>query len=120
MVNSVFNEFPALIDIIVVLSKGTGIELNSIVEKIPKKQDRKNMALKIPKGDFTSGIKFLVRKTAPVDYLQSPRTLSQLKSFIGLIHIHYNYSTALADTSAQLRRLLSKKRKNLFGRPNAN
>ena len=73
------------------------------------------MALKLEKCQFAkntcewlghqitkSGITPMVRKTDPI-------TLSQLKSFMGSIHSLHKYLPSLAETSAPLRPLLSKK-----------
>ena len=51
----------------------------------------------------------MVRKTDPIDKLLAPRTLSQLKSFMGSIHSLHKYLPSLAKISAPLRPLLSKK-----------
>ena len=68
------------------------------MEKIWKKLEKENMALKLEKCKFArnecewlghrvtnSGITPLVRKTNPIDNLVSPKSLSQLKSFMGSI-----------------------------------
>ena len=51
----------------------------------------------------------MVRKTEPIDKLVAPRTLSQLKSFMGSIHSLYKYLPSLEDISAPLQPLLGKK-----------
>ena len=92
------------------------------MEKILKKLDKINLALKLKKCRFArnecewlchritnSGITPLVRKTEPIDKLASPSSLSQLKSFMGSIHSLHKYLPALAEYSAQLPPLLSKK-----------
>ena len=119
--DSILNEFlngHAIIDDILVLSKSSETERIANV----KKKNRENMALKLQKCDFAKlecewlgdkktalGITPLVRKTDPIDKLQPPRTLSQLKSFMGSIHSLHKLLPALAETSAPLRPLLSKK-----------
>ena len=45
----------------------------------------------------------------PNDKLQPPRTLSQLKSFLGSVYSLQKYLRVIAETSAPLRSLLSKK-----------
>ena len=50
----------------------------------------------------------MVRKTDPIDKLVAPKTLAQLMSFMGSIHILHKYLPSLAETSAPLRPLLSK------------
>ena len=55
-------------------------------------------------------------ETDPIDELAAPRTLSQLKSFVGSIHSLHKYFPSLAETSAPFNPLLSKK--NEFVWPN--
>ena len=125
VMDAILAEFPcahAFIDDILVISKGTKIEHIALVEKILAKLNKENMALKLEKCQFAkntcewlghritkSGITPMVRKTDPIDKLAAPRTLSQLKSFMGSIHSLHKYLPALAETSAPLRPLLSKK-----------
>ena len=130
VMDAILAEFPcahAFIDDILVISKGTKIEHIALVEKILAKLDRENMALKLEKCQFAkntcewlghritkSGITPMVRKTDPIDKLAAPKTLSQLKSFMGSIHSLHKYLPALAETSAPLRPLLSKKNEFLW------
>ena len=85
------------------------------MEKVLRKLDKENMALKWEKCKFArnecewlghrirnSGFTPLVRKTEPIDKLASPKSLSQLKSFIGSIHSFHKYLPALAEYSAPL------------------
>ena len=80
------------------------------------------MALKLEKWHFAknecewlghqitkSGITPLVRKTDPIDKLVAPRSLSQLKSFMGSVHSLHKFLPSLAETSVPLRPLLNKK-----------
>ena len=113
----------AFIDDILVISKSTKIGVHiALVEKILAKLDKENMAWKLEKCQFAkntcewlghritkSGITPMVRKTDPIDKLAALRTLSQLQSFMGSIHNLHKYLPALAETSAPLRPLLSKK-----------
>ena len=105
-----------------VLSKGTKTEHIALVEKILLKLDKENLALKLEKCQFAknecewlghritnSGITPMVRKTDPIDKLAAPRTLSQLKSFMGSTRSLHKYLPSLAETSAPLHPLLSKK-----------
>ena len=130
VMHAILAEFPcahAFIDDILVISKGTKIEHIALVEKILTKLDKENMALKLEKCQFAkntcewlghritkSGITPMVRKTDPIDKLTAPKTLSQLKSFMGSIHSLHKYLPALAETSAPLRPLLSKKNEFLW------
>ena len=51
----------------------------------------------------------LKRKTSPIDALAAPKTVTQLKSFMGSIHSLHKYLPAIAEMSAPLRPLLIKK-----------
>ena len=55
-------------------------------------------------GNYTVGAENRTKKT-----LKPPRTLSQLKSFMGSIHSLHKYLPSLAKTSAPLRPLISRK-----------
>ena len=123
VVDTILSEFcDAFIDDILVVTKGTEIEHISTVEKILRKLVRKNMSLKLTKCQFArrecewlghkitrTGITPLVRKTEPIESLKAPKTVSQLKSFMGSIHSLHKYLPALAESSASLRPLLSRK-----------
>ena len=125
MMDAIFSEFPcahAFIDDILVISKSSRIEHITLVEKNLKKVDRENMKLKLEKCKFARtecewlghritkpGITPLVRKTDPIDQLAAPRSLSQLKSFMGSIHSLHKYRPSLAECSVPLRPLLSQK-----------
>ena len=56
-----------------------------------------------------TGITPLIRKTEPIESLKAPKTVSQLKSFKGSIQILHKNLSALAESSASLRPLLSRK-----------
>ena len=123
VMDSILSEFPqahAFIDDILITTEGSETEHISTVEKILKKIDNENMALKLSKCKFAqrecewlghriipTGITLLVRKTAPIEALNPPLGLSQLKSFMGSIHSLHKYMPALAESSAPLRPLLS-------------
>ena len=125
VMDAILSEFPcahAFIDNILVVSKCSKIEHIALVEKIWKKLIKEKMALNLEKCKFArnecewlghripnSGITALVRKTNLIDNLVSPKSLSQLKSFMGSIHSLHKYLPALAEYSAPLRPLLSKK-----------
>ena len=51
----------------------------------------------------------LIRKTEPIESLKAPKTVSQLKSFMGSIHSLHKYLPALDESSDSLRPLLSRK-----------
>ena len=125
VMDTIFSEFPqahAFIDDILVVTKGTEIEHISAVERILQKLDGENMSLKLTKCQFArkegewlghkitcTGITPLIRKTEPIESLKAPKTVLQLKSFMGSIHSLHKYLPALAESSASLRPLLSKK-----------
>ena len=110
-------EYPqahTFINYILVVTKGTVIDHIATVENILKELDRENMSLKLTKCKFaqreckclghkitSTGITPLVRKTEPIEALTPPRTLSQLKLFMGSIHSLQKYLPALAESSAR-------------------
>ena len=130
VMDTILSEFPqaqAFIDDILVVTKGTEIEHISAVERILRKLDRENMSLKLTKCQFArkecewlghkitcTGITPLIRKTEPIESLKAPKTVSQLKSFMGSIHSLHKYLPALAESSASLRLLLSKKNEYIW------
>ena len=81
--DAIILEFPcahAFIDVILVISKGSEIEHIAVVEKILKKLDKENMALKLENCELAtnkcawlghqitkSGFTPLVQKTDPID-----------------------------------------------------
>ena len=124
VMDSILSEFPqayAFIDDILITTKGSEIEHISTVEKILKNLGNENIALKLCKCKFAqrecewlghritpTGITPIVRKTAPIEALNLPRTLSQLKSFMGSIHSLHKYMPA------PLRPLLSPKNEHVW------
>ena len=58
-----------------------------------------------------TGITPLVWKTKSIETLKPSQTLLQLKSFMGSIHSLHKFLPALAETSAALGPLLSKKKR---------
>ena len=56
-----------------------------------------------------TGITPLIRKTEPIEALKAPKLVSQLKSYMGSIHTLHKKLPALAEASAPLRPLLSRK-----------
>ena len=117
-----YTQAHAFIDDILVVTKGSEIEHISMVEKILRKLDKERMSLKLTKCSFaqkeceslgheitSTGVTPLIRKTEPIEVLKPPRTLTQLKSFIGSMHSLHKCLPALAESSAPLRPLLSRK-----------
>ena len=125
VMDSILSEYPqahAFIDDILVVTKGSEIEHIATVEKILRKLDEENMSLKLTKCNFAqqeckwlghkithTGVTPLIRKTEPIEALKPPRTLNQLKYFMGSIHSLHKHLPALAESSAPLRPLLSRK-----------
>ena len=134
VMDTILSEFPqahAFIDDILVVTKGTEIEHIWAVERILRKLDRENMSLKLTKCQFArkecewlghkitcTGITPLIQKTEPIESLKAPKTVSQLKSFMRSIHSLHKYLPALAESSASLRPLLSRKNEYKFGTVN--
>ena len=130
VMDTILSEFPeahAFIDDILVVTKGTETERISTVEKILRKQDLENMSLKLTKCHFRrnecewlgrkktcTGITPLIQKTEPIESLKAPKTVSQLKSFMGSIHSLHKHLPALAESSASLRPLLSRKNEYIW------
>ena len=92
-----------------------------MVEKILRKLNRE-ILLKLPMCEFEkrecewlrhriteTGVMPLKRKTSPIDALLAPKTVTQLKSFMGSIHSLHEYLPVIAEMSAPLKPLLSKK-----------
>ena len=125
IMDSILNEFPqanAFIDDILVTTKGIEVEHMSLAEKILRKLNRENISLRLHKCEFAvrecewlghriteTGVIPLKRKTSPIDSLAAPKTVTQLKSFMGSIHSLHKYLPAIAEMSAPLRQLFSKK-----------
>ena len=121
VMDAILSEFPqahAFIDFILAVTKGSEIKHISAVEKILRELDRENMTLKLINCKFaqkecdwlgykitSTGVTPLIRITEPIESLKPPRTVSQLKSFLGLIHSLHKYLSALAGSSAPLRPL---------------
>ena len=90
VIDNLLKEFPqanAFIDDILIASKGTKTEHIALVEKILKKLDVSNVALKLRKCEFAktkcewlgfrierSGITPLVRKTQAIEDLKPPKS----------------------------------------------
>ena len=130
VMDTILSEYPqahAFIDDISVVTKGMEIEHISAVERILRKLDRENMSLKLTKCQFArkecewlghiitcTGITPLIQKTEPIESLKAPKKLSQLKSFMGSIHSLHKYLPAIAESSASLRPLLSRKHEYIW------
>ena len=117
-----YSQAHAFIDDILVVTKSSEIGHIATVEKVLRKSDKENMSLKLTKCNFAqqecewlghkithTGVMPLIRKTEPIEAPKPPRTLTQFKSFMGSIHSLHKYLPTLANFSALLRPLLSRK-----------
>ena len=121
VIDNLLKEFPqanAFIDGILIASKGTKIEHIALVEKVLKKLDVSNVALKLRKCEFAkTECEWLgyrigesappLRKTQAVEDLKTPKSRKQLKSLMGSMHSLHKFLPNLAEVSAPLRPLLS-------------
>ena len=121
VIDNLLKEFPqanAFIDDILIAR--TKIEHIALVEKILKKLDVSNVALKLRKCEFAkteckwlgyrigeNGITPLVRKTQAIEDLKTPKSRKQSKSLMGSLHSLHKLLPKLAEISAPLRPLLS-------------
>ena len=116
--NHAKNTFCFLDDILIV-SKGTKIEHEKLVLDVMKKLDDENLALKLSKCEFlqtevnwlghkltSSGITPKVTKTEAILSLQHPKSLKQLRSFLGSINHLSKFIPNAASLTDQLRPLL--------------
>ena len=130
VIDAILSEFPqahAFIDDMLVVTKGSKIKHISAVENILRELDRENMTLKLNKCKFaqkecewlgykitSTGVSPLIRIKEPIECLKPPRTVSQLKSFLGLIHSLHKYLSSLAESFAPLRPLLNRKNEYIW------
>ena len=126
VMDSILLEYPqahAFIDDILVVTLGSEIEHKATVENL-RKLDKENMSLKLTKCNFAqqeckclgheityTGVRPLIRKIEPIEALKPPRTLTQLKIFMGSSYSLHKFLPALAESSALLKPLLSRKNK---------
>ena len=126
-INHAKNTFCFLDDILIV-SKGNEIEHGNLVEAVLKKLDAENLALKLTKCEFfkqevnwlvhhlsEAGVRPKIPKTKAVINLNPPKSLKQLRSFLGSINHLAKFMTNAASLTEKLRPLLKEKnqKKNL-------
>ena len=129
-INHAKNTFCFLDDILIV-SKGSEIEHANLVEAVLKKLDAENLALKLSKCEFfkqevnwlghhlsEAGVKPKITKTEAVVNLNPPKSLKQLRSFLGSINHLAKFIPNAASLTEKLRPLLKeenqkKKLKNM-------
>ena len=115
-----FLQANAFIDDILIAAKGTKVEHIALVEKILKKLDVSNVALKLRKYEIAKtecewlgfrigecGITPIVWKTQAKKDLKTPKSGKQLKSLMGSLHSLHKFLPKLAELSAPLRPILS-------------
>ena len=129
-INHAKNTFCFLDDILIV-SKGSEIEHANLVEAVLKKLDAENLALKLSKCEFfkqevnwlghhlsEEGVRPKITKTEAVVNLNQPKSLKQLRSFLGSINHLAKSIPNVASLTENLRPLLKeenqkKKLKNM-------
>ena len=106
---------------ILIINKGTIPENERELDKILKKLDNEGLAINPQKCEFVknniewlrftitpSRITPLIKKTEAITKLDNPKTLKQLRSFLGRVHHLTKFTPNLADFSEPLRPLLTK------------
>ena len=111
----------AFLDDILVITKGSIREHENELDNIFKKLNSEGLAINLQKCEFaktniewlgftitTNGIKPLITKTEAITKLDNPKTLKQLRSFLGSVHHVTKFIPKLAKLSEPLRPLLKK------------
>ena len=123
----------AFLDDILIITKGTVKEHEQELDKKLQKLDEEGLAIGQQKGEFAknkiewlgftitpSGITPMVTKIEAIMKLENPKTLKQLRSFLGSVHHLTTIIPNLAELSEPLRPLLKKqiqqKTTNLTGK----
>ena len=114
------NKF-AFLDELLVLTKGNITDHEKELDKIFFLLDKENLAIKLQKSELSkkhitwlgyeitrTGITPTKKKCESINKLETPKTLKQLRSFIGSIHHLTKFTSRLAELSEPLRPLLSK------------
>ena len=110
-INHAKNTFCFLDDILFV-SKRNEIEHGNLVEAVLKKLDAENLALKLSKCEFFKqevGVTPKITKTEAVVNLNPPKSLKQLRSFLGSINHLAKFIPNAASLTEKLRPLLKEK-----------
>ena len=111
----------AFLDDILVITMGSLNEHENELNKILEKLDKENLAINLQKCEFgkntiewlgfkitPQGITPLITKTEAIMKLEHPKTLKQLRSFLGSIHHLIKFIPKQAELTEQLRPLLKK------------
>ena len=115
------NSTNAILDDIIILSKGTLEKHENEIHKTLKRLDKESLAISLHKCEFATteitwlgyninseGITPTKRKTDAIIQLENPKTLKQLQSFMDSIHHLVKFIPNLAALNAPLRTLLTK------------
>ena len=115
------NKF-AFLDDILVITKGSITDHEKELDKILYLLDKENLAIKLQKCEFArkqitwlgylitpTGITPTKKKCESINKLETPKTLKQLRSFMGCIHTLIKFTPQLAEMSEPLRPLFIKK-----------
>ena len=110
----------AFLDDIIIITKGTIEKHEEEIDKTLNRLREENLAISLHKCEFglneiiwlgykihAEGIKPTKRKTDAIIQLENPKTLKQLRSFMGSIHHLIKFLPNLATLSAPIRPLLS-------------
>ena len=111
----------SFLDDIIIITKGTIEKHENEIDKTLKRLDQENLAISLHKCEFglteitwlgykinSEGITPTKRKTDAIIQLENPKTLKQLRSFMGSIHHLVKFIPNPATLSAPLRPLLTK------------
>ena len=111
----------AFLDDILVITKGSIREHELELDKILNRRNNEGLAINLQKCEFAknviewlgftitpSGITPLITKTEAITKLDNPKTLKQLRSFLGSVHHLTKFIPNLAKLSEPLRPLLKK------------
>ena len=103
------------------ITKGNIADHEKELDKILYLLDKENLAIKLQNCEFAkkeittlgfqitpSGITPTKKNSESINKLESPKTLKQLRSFMGCIHHLIKFTPRLAELSEPLRPLLSK------------
>ena len=114
------NKF-AFLDDILVITKGNITYHEKELDKVLYLLDKENLAIKLQKCEIAkkqiiwlgyeitpTGITPTKKKSESINKLETPKTLNQLRSFMGYIHHLIKFTPKLAELSEPLRPLLSK------------
>ena len=110
----------AFLDDIIIITKGTIEKHEEEIDKTLNRLNEENLAISLHKCEFglneitwlgykinAEGIKPTKRKTDAIFQLENPKTLKQLRSFMGSIHHLIKFIPNLATLSAPIRSLLA-------------